>query len=256
MDTMVIFIIGLLIGSFLNVCIYRIPLKKSIVYPRSTCVQCEKTLSIIDLVPVISYVLLAGKCRYCNNAISARYAIIELLTAILFIFVYINLGVSLKMVQTLILISFLIVITFIDYDYQLIFDKLLILMGAVGVIFILVNSLVYDDYGVYSKMTDALIGSLIGGGLLFLINCLSQGGIGWGDIKFGIVIGIWLGWQYTLITLLLAFISGGIIGIFLIVFKIKGKKDYILFGPFLSFAMFLNFLYGDQLIYLYLEWLI
>lgn len=255
MDIIIVFVFGLLIGSFLNVCIYRIPLEKSIVYPRSSCLQCGKSLTIIDLIPIISYIFLEGKCRYCKNYISVRYASIELLTAILFIFAYMNLGISLKMIQTLILISFLIIITFIDYDYQLILDKLLIPLGTIGVIFIFVNSLLYN-YILYSKMADALIGSFLGGGLLFIINYLSRGGIGWGDIKFGFVIGIWLGWQHTLITLMLAFILGGIVGIVLIVFKLKEKKDYIPFGPFLSFAMFVNYFYGNQIIYLYLEWLL
>lgn len=255
MDTMIIFMLGLVIGSFLNVCIYRIPLEKSIVYPQSSCIQCGKSLIIIDLIPIISYMFLGGKCRYCKKNISIRYAGVELVTAALFIFAYMNLGMSFKMIQTLILISFLIIITFIDYDYQLILDKLLIPMGIVGVIFIFANSFFYD-YLLYSNMADALIGSLVGGGLLFLINCLSRGGIGWGDIKFAIVIGIWLGWQYTLITLLLAFILGGIVGILLIVSKRKGRKDYIPFGPFLSLAMFINYFYGNQIIYLYLEWLL
>jgi leader peptidase (prepilin peptidase) / N-methyltransferase len=255
MDTMIVFMLGSVIGSFLNVCIYRIPLEKSIIYPRSSCLHCGKVLTIIDLIPMISYILLGGKCRYCKKNISIRYASIELLTATLFIFAYMNLGMSFKMLEALIIISFLIIITFIDYDYQLILDKLLIPMGMIGVVFIFANSLLYD-YLLYNKIADALIGSLVGGGLLFLINCLSRGGIGWGDIKFSIVIGIWLGWQHTLITLLLAFILGGIVGIVLIAFKLKGRKDYIPFGPFLSLAMFINYFYGDQIIYLYLEWLL
>lgn len=252
MDVLLILVFGLIIGSFLNMCVYRIPREKSILVPRSTCDHCERFLSIKDLIPVLSYLYSKRRCRYCHAIISIRYPCIELLTSFLFLYTYSRFGLSLEFFQGVILVGFLMVIAAIDYDHQLIFDKVLIPMAGIGIILKVMIILPFINV-LYYEVLDMIMGFCLGGGLLLLIHWLSKGGIGWGDIKFAAVIGIWLGWKYTLLTLLFAFILGGGVGVFLIVSKLKERKEYIPFGPFLSIAMFMNYFYGMQYMIYYVE---
>ena len=261
MDFISIFILGLLIGSFLNVCIYRLPQNESIVFPPSHCMSCGNELKALDLVPVLSYFVLQGKCRFCKTSISPRYAGVEVLTGFLFLFTYYNLGLGLELLKALIFISFLVVITFIDYDHQLILDKVLLPMGIVGV---LINLLFeYSDFIVtlgslsFSLLVNPLdwlsmgIGFFVGGGLLFIIAMVSGGGMGGGDIKFAAVLGLWLGWQMNLLVLMLAFILGGIVGVLLIATRIKSRKDYIPFGPFIAISAWIVYIYGIEILQWY-----
>lgn len=245
MFSILIFIFGLLIGSFLNVCIYRLPQNQSIVTPSSHCMTCNTRLKPWDLIPVISYLISRGHCRYCGIAFSFRYAIVELLTAILFIWCFQISGLSFLFVKALILTSFLLVITFIDYDHQLILDKVLLWLSGTGVVINLwTNSM---------SIWDMLIASSLGSGLLLFIAVVSKGGMGGGDIKFAAALGIWLGWQYLLLALLLSFVFGGIGGLSLLLFKLKNRKDFIPFGPFIAVGALLSLLYGNEIIAWYIE---
>lgn len=245
MLVILIFIFGLVIGSFLNVCIFRLPQNQSIITPSSHCMSCNTPLKLLDLIPVLSYLLFRGCCRYCGVTLSLRYLIVEVLTASLFIWCLYIFGVSLELLKTLILTSFLIVITFIDYDHQLILDKVILWLFGAGVIINLwTNSL---------DIWDTIIASLLGGGLLLLIALASHGGMGGGDIKFAAALGIWMGWQYLLLTLLLSFIFGGVGSLLLLAFKLKTCKDFIPFGPFIALGTLVSTLYGNQIINWYLE---
>lgn len=262
MEMIFIFILGLLWGSFLNVCIYRLPLNQSVSYPNSQCTTCKHTLNIVDLIPLVSWLFLKGKCRYCNEQISKRYIVVELLTGILFIGVYLILGWDLELVRACSLISFLIVITYIDYDYQLILNKVLSAMGLFGIfIHVLFKSIepihTYGQtlIGLPVDGLDLLLGFFLGGGLLFLIMVLSHGGMGGGDVKFAAVLGLWFGWQYCLLILFIAFLLGGLIGTVLIIAQIKGRKDYIAFGPFIAVAALISYIYGAEFLRLYF-WLL
>ncbi len=235
-----IFILGLIVGSFLNVCIYRLPQKLSITTPPSHCRACGTNLKPWDLIPVISFILLRGRCRYCGTVLSFRYLLVELLTALLFVWCFAEAGLSWELIRMYTLTAFLIVITFIDFDYQIILDKVLIWLSGVGIAINLWTS--------HVSLLDMVSTSLIGGGLLLLIAIASQGGMGGGDIKFVAALGFWLGWKLILLTLLLCFIFGGIGGVVVLLTKVKGRKDFIPFGPFIALGAFLSLLYGYEII--------
>ncbi|MDD4600416.1 Type 4 prepilin-like proteins leader peptide-processing enzyme [bioreactor metagenome] len=240
----IIFLFGLSIGSFLNVCIYRLPQNQSVIFPASHCTMCGERLKALDLIPLISYLLLQGHCRYCGAKFTRRYPLVELLTACLFVYCLKVFGVSLLLLKALILTSFLIVITYIDFDHQLILDKVLIWLAGTGVII----NLILDDIAVL----DMLLAGAVGGGLFLAVALVSRGGMGGGDIKFVAALGLWLGLKATLLTILLAFIAGGIGGIIMLICKMKKRKDYIPFGPFISFGAFVSLVYGTIIINWYI----
>lgn len=237
--------LGLIIGSFLNVCIYRLPQNQSIISPPSHCPQCGERLRPWDLFPILSWLLLRGKCRYCASPIAGRYALVELLTGLLFVLCFSVVGLSFELIKALIFVSFLIVVTFIDLDHQLILDKVLIWMAGAGVII---------NFWIGFPMPGALnmlLAATVGGGVLLLIAVLTRGGMGGGDIKFMAVLGLWLGWPYILIVLLLSFIIGGVAGVGLVLFKLRGRKDFIPFGPFIAIATLITLLYGLDILFWY-----
>lgn len=246
--TIIVFLLGLIIGSFLNVCIYRLPSGQSVVMPPSHCMQCGARLGWQDLIPVVSYLFLRGRCRKCKTKYSARYAVVELLTGLLFVWCLMVMGLSVFLVKALVLTAFLIVITFIDYDHQLILDKVLVCFAAAGVI---INFILYDI-----SILDMLFGALAGGGLLLFIAVVSRGGMGGGDIKFASALGLWVGLKVTLLCLFISFILGGIGGGFFMFCGLKGRKDFIPFGPFIAIALFLSLLYGQEILVWYYAWIL
>ncbi|MEN6566339.1 MAG: prepilin peptidase, partial [Veillonellales bacterium] len=241
---MQLFFWGLLIGSFLNVCIYRLPRGESIVTPPSHCTDCGTRLKPWDMIPILSWLLLKGRCRYCGTAIPSRYAAIELLTGILFVWCLEILGLGPALFKTLVLLSFLLVITFIDYDHQLILDKVLLWFAPVGVainLFInhinfFANAVGYREgfVALQTGLPDMLIGALLGGGAFLLIAVVSRGGMGGGDIKFAASLGLWLGGKFTLLAIFLSFLFGGLAGVLLLLLQRKGRRDMIPFGPFIA----------------------
>lgn len=245
---------GFIVGSFLNVCIYRIPLNQSILFPPSYCPNCNVFLNKMELIPILSYSFLKGQCRHCHIPISFRYPFIELFTGILFVLCYFYTGYDFESLGLILYSSFLIVITFIDLDHQLIFDKVLVWFAASGLIFNLLHSYVSFPKVLESiEFTDMIIG-IVSGGLLFLFIALfSKGGMGGGDIKFAASLGLWLGWKLNLLALFLAFIFGGIIGSILLAFKRKDRKDSIPFGPFIALGAFIAILYGQKIINWYFQ---
>jgi leader peptidase (prepilin peptidase)/N-methyltransferase len=240
-----LFIFSLFIGSFLNVCIYRLPKNQSIITPRSHCMICSTSLKPWDLIPVVSYLLSRGHCRYCGTTFSLCYPMVEILTAILFVWCFQLFGLTSLLFKAIILASYLIVITFIDYDHQLILDKVLLWLSISGVAINLWTNSV--------NIWDMLIASLLGGGLLLLIAVASRGGMGGGDIKFAAALGLWLGWKCLLLALLLSFVLGGVGGVLLLLFKIKSRKDFIPFGPFMALGALISMLYGIEILTWYLE---
>lgn len=241
----VFFLIGTIFGSFLTLCAYRIPREQSIVFPASHCLLCKTKLAVKDLVPVLSYLLIKGRCRYCHGRLPTRYLFIELVSGCIFLWCYRVLGLSFELISALIFSSYLIVITVIDYDHQLILDKILVWLAGFGAAI----QLWLRDIPV----GEMALASAVGGGILLAIVIVSNGGMGWGDVKFAAVLGLWLGVPYTVLVLLLAFIIGGISGMLLIAFKVKSGKDVIPFGPCLAVGAFIAMLYGNRLITWYLE---
>ena len=243
----ILLILGLIIGSFLNVVIYRLPNNKSIVSPPSSCGSCGHRLGALDLVPVLSYIFLKGKCRHCGERISIRYPLVELLTGGLFALLFWRFGLSFDFVRFAVLSCILVSAAFIDIDHRIIPDKLNLFGIVTGLVFIfLPDSL---------TIKNALLGLVVGGGLLLLVAVISRGAMGGGDIKLFAVIGLFLGLEKTIVALFLTFLLGGIAGIILIATKIKSRKDYIPFGPFIGIGAFIAIMWYNQLIIYYLKFL-
>lgn len=239
-----VFLLGLLIGSFLNVCIYRIPKGESVVFPASHCPQCLRQLGPLDLVPVLSYLWLKGRCRSCRAKISPSYALIELFTGLVFWLVYSQTGLTPQLINYLLLSSILVVVTFIDLEHYLIPNKVL----AVGALLQLAVNLFTQQISLF----DAFVGCLTGGGLLLLIAVASKGGMGGGDVKLAAMLGLFLGWQKVLLAFFIAAILGAVAGLILMALKGKGRKDALPFGPFLAMGAMVTLLWGQQLLDWYL----
>lgn len=246
--TILVFIIGVIFGSFYNVCIYRIPNKQSIVNPPSHCYKCNTRLKSIDLIPIFSWTFLKGKCRYCKEKISPRYTIVELITGILFTFIYINFEYKCITIYYMFLVSLLIIITFIDLDFCIIPD-ILVLIGSI--VALVVNFL---GYGI--PFIDGIKGAICTGvGLLILTLIiewiLNKDTIGDGDIKLFMMIGLFLGVKLSLLALFFIIYIGVAYGIIFIIYnKVQNKKfnSIILFGPFISLVTIISLLYGNQII--------
>lgn len=245
MDYGFIFILGLVIGSFLNVCIYRIPAEKSIAFPPSHCGKCKHNLKPLDLVPVVSYIFLRGRCRYCSEKISKRYPLIESLNGVLYLLVYLKFGLTLIALKYCVLVSILIVIGMIDYDTQFVFTSTTIFGGVIAVIFIIIQAFVYK-----SGAIDLIIGGAIGFGIIGLIVFLTKG-MGEGDIEIATVCGLFLGIKGIILGLFLAIILGGITGIVILTLKLKKAKEKIAFGPFIAIGTLVSMLWGVEIIKLY-----
>lgn len=239
-----IFALGLVIGSFLNVCIYRIPRGESVMYPPSHCPSCGAKLKAVDLVPILSYILLRGRCRYCRAPITTRYPMIELLTGIIYLWTFSHFDFSIIAVKFIILFSGLIIVFFVDCDWQVIPDKVLITLMTAGIIL---------SIFLRENLLNNFLGFMIGGGFLFFIWLVVPEAMGLGDVKFMATAGWFLGLKLTVLSLFLGFILGAVIGIALVLSKKKGMKDAVPFSPFLATGVFISSLYGEQLISFYLR---
>lgn len=240
-------LLGTIIGSFLNVCIYRIPLKESIAFPHSHCSKCNISLRALDLVPVFSFLFIKGKCRYCSEKISYQYPLIELLNGLLYLGLYLKFGLTLEFLAYSILCSILIVVGIIDYYHQIIPDTINIFGFVCGLMFHVIN------FSSLLNFLQYLLGFLVGGGFLLLIAVVTKGAMGGGDIKLMAMLGFWLGWKLTLLNLFLSFILGGFISIILIFLKFKDIKDMIPFGPFIVLATVITLFYGNSVISYYIR---
>lgn len=239
---LIIFIYGIVIGSFLNVCIYRIPKGESIVLPPSHCGRCNHRLGWLDLMPILSYIYLKGRCRYCGEKISFRYLGVELLTGLLLVGVYITYGLGFNFFKYAILTLFLIVIALIDYDTTNVYSCVVYPGIALGAVFAILERVIFSA-GMGSYIAGAAIGLVIIGGIYLL-----TGGFGAGDIEIAVLCGVFLGWQLEIYFILLSFIIGGAIGIILILMKKKSKTDYMPLGPSLAIGAYIVVLMGEELI--------
>ncbi|PAB58510.1 prepilin peptidase [Anaeromicrobium sediminis] len=242
----IILTIGLVIGSFLNVCIYRIPKEESIAYPPSHCPKCNNYLKSIDLIPIFSYLFNRGKCRYCGETISLQYPLVELLNGIIYLLLYLKFGLSIFFVKYGILASLLIVISFIDYKLKIIPDECNLFGIIVSGAFI-----IFNNFSLLS-LKDSILGLVLGGGI-FLLIAIITGAMGGGDIKLMGVLGFAFGWKGILLITLLSFVIGAIISILLILLRLKHRKDEIAFGPFISVSTLVTILYGKGIIKWYIH---
>jgi len=249
----IVFAFGLIIGSFLNVCIYRMPRELSVVRPASRCPSCGNALKPWDNVPVLSFVLLGGRCRYCRGRISFRYPAVEFLNGLCYVLVLWRFGLGLSGIIFMAYFSTLIVITFIDLDFQIIPD--VITLPGAAIALVLGVFFVSDPFerGAELGMVQSLAGFFLGGGLFYTVAVLSRGGMGGGDIKMMAMVGALTGWKGVLLTTLLGSLTGSLIGIGLMLFKGKGRKTRIPFGPFLALGSAISVLWGQELLKLYLR---
>lgn len=233
------FALGLSVGSFLNVVIHRYNTAKSIISPRSHCPCCGTTLKTKDLIPLFSYILLRGRCRYCGLRLSPGYPMVEVISGGVFLacFYYFNLTPS--FFKYAVLFCLLLVISGIDLRKKIIPNRFVLLLFGWAVFW----QLFYP----YLLPESALLGFLAGGGIFLVIALLSRGGMGGGDVKLMAALGFAAGWPYVLILFLLSFLLGGLTGGAMLVLRKKTRKDPLPFAPFLSLAFFLVTFWGRNI---------
>src|SRR3972149_2477490 len=223
-----IFIIGAVIGSFLNVCIHRLPAEQSIVPPASHCPHCNKYIKFYDNIPILSFLLLRGRCRYCSVSISVQYLLVELINGAGYTVIAWKLGLNAD-----------------SAFYALLFSSLLVI-SIPGIII----GLIASAFILPSGIKGAIFGTLLGGGIFFVIAVVSRGGMGGGDIKLIAMIGSFLGLTDVLITIVLSSFIGSVVGILMMVMFGKGRKYKIPFGPFLAIGGIMSLFFKTEI----LEW--
>lgn len=227
------FIFGAAVGSFLNVCIFRIPAGESIVKPLSQCPHCHHPIRFYDNIPIISFVVLRAKCRDCGENISWRYPLVEFITGLFALLLFIKFGLTLNFLVFFVFTAVLITISFIDLDHQIIPD--ILSLPGIPIFFLAAIFIVKIPWH------EALIGLLVGGGVLFLIAFVyeklsKREGMGGGDIKLLAMIGGFLGWKSLIFVLLFSSFAGALVGLLAMIIKKKDMKYAVPFGPFLSAA--------------------
>ena len=243
LELTIVSLLGLAIGSFLNVVIHRLPRHESLVSPGSRCPSCGYQLRAIDNVPVLSYLLLAGRCRRCRTRISVRYPIVEAATAVLFVLHYLVFGWTPLLAVRLLFSAALVALFAIDLEHHLLPD----VITLPGIVVGLLASMFLPP-----GLRDALIGMIGGGGVLWLVGeayyrDAGEEGMGGGDVKMLAMIGAFLGWQLVLITLVFSSIAGAVIGLIVIALR-RGDMKYALpYGTFLAIAAVIASLYGDPI---------
>lgn len=245
---LVVFLYGILWGSFLNVCIYRLPREKSIVTPPSSCPSCGARIPWWQNIPLISYLFLWGKCAFCRAPISFRYFLTEAISGTFTTWLYLKFGVSVSFFYWFLFLSLLTVIFFIDLEHQLILD----LTTYPGIVIGLLGSLYFH------RFWDSFPAALLGGFFFYLIAVVSQWivkmeAMGGGDVKFAAMLGTFLGLKMAFVSFFLSFLIGSAIGGVLMGLKLKGRKDYIPFGPCMALGAFLAAFWGEGLVTWYLN---
>lgn len=239
---------GLLVGSFLNVVIHRVPRKESIVRPPSRCPGCGTQLKSRDNIPVLSWLLLRGRCRTCGEPISARYPAVELVTAALFAVTAARLGAVAALPAFLVVVAGLVAISAVDLELYIVPNRILyptLFLAAP----LLLGAAAYD--GDWTGARTAAIGGAIGFGLLLVINLVSPAGMGFGDVRLAGLIGMIVGWLSVgevFVALFVAFLLAAVLGVLLIALGIKTRKDKVPFGPFLAGGAMLAILFGSQIL--------
>ncbi len=261
-DKVFIFILGSIVGSFLNVCIYRMPKEESVIKPRSHCPKCKKPIPWYDNIPFISYIILRGKCRFCKQRIPFRYFLVELITASAFLGLYIYYGLGFNFIFYTLLTCLLIIATFVDIAHRIIPDEITLGGIVVGFLFNVVYSFIqHPASSIQHPILNSLLGILIGGLIIYLtgkafdlvyFRLLKKGPVdgetesmGGGDVKLLAMIGAFLGWKAAVLTFFLAPFFGAIVGLTNLIIK---KQHTIPYGPFLSLAAFISLFWTDVII--------
>ena len=253
------FVIGICVGSFLNVCIDRLPRGQSIVKPPSHCPICGRKLKLIELIPLASYLWLRGRCGSCGTRIPKRIIGVELGTGLLFAFLSFSYGLGVQFLILALCGSLFLVLAVIDLDHRLILNK--IVYPAIGINLLL--SPFWPSLGFARPflggdgMVHSFLGSLAGGliffSFLFAITLIFSGGMGWGDVKMAALIGLITGFPSVLMAMMISFLISGAVAVLLIAVRLRTRKEAIPFGPFLSLGAFVALLWGPEIIAWYLR---
>jgi leader peptidase (prepilin peptidase)/N-methyltransferase len=245
-----IFLIGLAIGSFLNVCIYRLPREESIVKPGSHCPNCNKLIRWYDNIPILSYIFLRGKCRYCSWKIPLRYPIVELITALALFFYYRNFGFSFLLFKYFILTAVLIIATFTDFKHQIIPDQVSLGFIPVGFIFFILQYYILHQQNFISSIVNSILGIIIGALIIYATGILGRilfkkESMGIGDVKLMAMIGAFLGYKAVILIYFIAPFFGIFYGLYKRIFY---KEEYIPYGPFLAMASIVVIFWQDKIL--------
>ena len=246
----IIIVFGFAWGSFLNVLIYRIPRDMSLIKPASSCPHCKKKIKVYDNIPIISYLTLGGKCRYCKAKIPFSYPLVEFLTPLSFALIYSQHSLSFFFFASCLFASAMIVLGFIDFYHMIIPDEI----TMPGLVLALVYSLFREDVNI----TQALIGAVSGASFLLLVYgayllLRKKEGLGMGDVTMMLLIGAYLGWRQAFFTLILASFVGALVGLIVIFFRKKDFQHSLPFGIFLAPAAFFSLLWGEKILRAYLS---
>jgi leader peptidase (prepilin peptidase)/N-methyltransferase len=271
--TIYTFALGAVVGSFLNVCIVRLPEGKSLVRPGSHCPSCDAPIRWFDNIPIVSFLMLRGECRRCGCHISWRYPAVELLTAILFVLLLHKFTHALALLIYIAFTCALIVVSFIDLKHYIIPNEIsipgifiglalsLVPARLAGGQFVLPQSVFFIADGaptIAGSFLNSLIGCIAGGGILYLAGLFSlavfkKEGMGGGDVKLLAMVGAFLGWKLALMTIIVGSTLGAIVGVILILLRLKTRSEYIPFGPYLALGALLSLMYGDSILRMYLQ---
>ena len=253
LELVMAFIFGICIGSFLNVCIFRLPEGKSIVHPPSSCPGCGAAIRLYDNIPVLSYFILRGRCRDCHTPIAFRYILVELLGGLMAVCVYFRFGPGMEGIIYYAFMAALLVITFIDIDHRIIPDVISLPGIPLGV--------AASFFMPSLSWADSLIGVLAGGGSLYAVawgyvRITGKEGMGGGDIKLLAMIGAFIGWKGVLLTIFMGSAIGTLVGLAAMLAEKKNMKMRIPFGPFLALGAVISIFFGQELIGWYLTTLV
>jgi len=244
-------LLGLAVGSFLNVCIDRLPQNESIVNPPSHCPVCQNKLAVKDLIPVFSYLRLRGRCRYCQAAIPRRLFWVELATALIFALLYWHYGLSVGLGVMAFYACLFIIIFVIDLEHGLILNKVVYPGMVVALLLALLPQPGLAPQ-IATRVAYAAVGGGIGFGIFLLIAIVSRGGMGWGDVKLAALIGLATGFPLVFLAIIMGAILGGIVAVALVIAKKRKRRQTIPFGPFLALAAMVTLLWGSSILSWYL----
>ena len=250
-------IMGLLVGSFLNVCIDRLPQNKSIAYPPSHCEACQHKLSTKDLIPVFSYLRLRGRCRYCQASVPKRLFWVELATALIFALLYWHYGLSVELGVMAFYACLFTIIFVIDLEHGLILNKLIYPSMVVALLLALLpqswlTQVTWLTQVIEPGIASAALGGAIGFAIFLLIALVSRGGMGWGDVKLAALIGLATGFPLVFVAIIMGAILGGIVAVPLLIAKKRNRRETVPFGPFLAVAAMVTLLLGSNILNWYL----
>ena len=261
---LIVFIFGSIVGSFLNVCIHRMPKGESVVWPRSHCPKCQKRIPGYDNIPFISFILLRGRCRFCKERISLRYPLVELLAAFLTLALFVRFGLNYNFFLYMVMLWGLIIATFVDIQHRIIPDEVSVGGMIVGFIMVSITGFMFSPLRYnFGPLKQSLLGIIVGGGIIYLTGVLfdlvyfkwlkkpaingETESMGGGDVKLLAMIGAFMGPQKALLTFFLAPFLGIVIGII----NVVTKKDHTIpYGPFISLAALLSLFWSNKIIQL------